>query len=103
MAARLLFVALALFAACGHGPNFQAVPIGSPCKNDGDCGTAPFLCAKKGASGTVYPNGYCSEPCSTGVNGVGCPVDSACVDGQCRRTCTDDTTCRFEEGYSCVD
>ena len=107
MAARLLF-ALALLAACGHGPNYQAIPIGSPCKHDSDCGTQPYICLLK--SGDVeYPNGYCTEPCSqqvstgTGTDTMGCPVDSACIVDQCRRTCTDSSECREAEGYTCTD
>lgn len=106
MAARSLFVALALLAACGHGPNYQAIPIGSPCKHDSDCGTQPFKCLL--ATGdTQYPNGYCTEDCSTAVStggtSVGCPTDSVCVVNECRRTCVDATTCRAAEGYDCVD
>jgi hypothetical protein len=87
----LVFVA----AACGDSPNTQNLPIGSRCSADTQCGTSPYDCAIAG-----HPFGYCEKPCKADSE---CPSDSMCdtLVGACRRVCTDDSSCRVSEGYSC--
>ncbi len=90
-----LIVCLLGASACGEGPNFQRVPIGTRCTDDDTCGTTPFGCAT-----TKYPGGYCTRSCSTDGE---CPLDAICVALSCRRRCSlgDDATCRQSEGYVC--
>jgi hypothetical protein len=106
MAARLVFVALAVLAgACGTGANHQKAPIGSACGTNSDCGTSPYLCLlKTNVNGTdvEYPDGYCSLPCTVGTTTSACPTDSLCVLGECRRLCSDPSDCRVAEKYACV-
>jgi hypothetical protein len=93
-----------LVAGCGSG-SAQKEPIGSRCKSNGNCGSAPFQCE----TGPSYPGGYCDKPCTTDGD---CPLDSVCAPlspSVCRRRCNDnDATelCRTDSGdgygYACV-
>ncbi len=78
---------------------------GKDCRNDRECGPAPWECL----TGTTFPGGYCGgRGCTVGDENT-CPFDTQCHDPDptrvndqyCIRTCTKDSDCRVAEGYKC--
>jgi hypothetical protein len=80
-----------------------ALAVGSPCTTALDCGEPPLVCLGTGDGGLPAPDGYCSAPCSATSP---CPAGATCgldVQGNhvCLATCTNDSGCRGNDGYSC--
>ena len=95
-------------------PNTGRGETGGPCQSSAECGgssciTDPFLSALGvDVSRIDVPNGMCSQ--------IYCTSDAQCGDGGvcangaafnspmttlCLRSCTNLTSCRWKEGYSC--
>ena len=93
--AALTLLVIVAAAGCSDSPNTQALPVGSRCSSDTQCGTPPYRC-----NAANHPFGYCDKPCAVDSE---CPTDSLCAisAGACRRKCTVTADCRVGEGYSC--
>jgi hypothetical protein len=97
---------IVLAIACGSsndntgssaGNTAQKLSVGSPCKQDSDCGSAPFMCMLD------HPGGYCMRDCDITKGDADCPSESICqfdgMAGECHLKCNGQADCR--SGYVC--
>jgi hypothetical protein len=104
-----IFAAASLVVACSSttasngmspaGSGAQKLSIGSPCGQDSDCGSSPFMCMQGD-----HPGGYCMANCKI-ANGDGdCPSEAICqfdgTTGECHKKCSMPSDCRT--GYDCA-
>src|SRR3974377_1786044 len=90
---------IALAVACSSSSNggstsssVQKLAVGSPCTQDSDCGSAPFMCMLD------HPGGYCLRNCNINNGDSDCPSESVCqfegMVGECHLKCNSQRDCR---------
>jgi hypothetical protein len=104
----MIFAAGMLVVACSSttnpatnptGTGAQKLAVGSPCGQDGDCGSAPFFCMQGDHTG-----GYCMAKCNHANGDADCPSEAICqfdgTAGECHKKCDMQSDCRT--GYTCA-
>jgi hypothetical protein len=94
----ILAVACSSSNGGGTATTAQKLGVGSPCTQDSDCGSAPFMCMM-----TDHPGGYCMRNCDISKGDGDCPSESVCqfdgMVGECHLKCSTQGDCRA--GYVC--
>ncbi|MBI5544356.1 MAG: hypothetical protein HY901_10730 [Deltaproteobacteria bacterium] len=85
----------------GAGIN-ECGPVGSGTGAVGAACTTTAHCAggQNGGCGLSLPGGYCYTLCDASLP---CPTGSHCASGACIKNCSNASSCRTGEGYTCLD